>query len=507
VPQPGPMEQTTAAGQPTTPPRRELARNRDRAGQPWGQLSLSPNMVAGFVKIIDVCMVLAAAEIAFGAYHWVTNHPVADQERHLLTAGIAAVLLVTALNRMGGYTPRMLAVFRWQLLRITGLWATILSFLLMAAFLAKVSDAYSRGWAVTWAATSWALVLNGRGLVWLIRDHPLATRSLARKIVVVGAGEHGTLLLSKLINSGQKTITIRGVFDDRKLRVPRSVCGCDVLGTTDELLQFARETPIDEVVIALPLSAEARLKQLVSKLKVLPIDLRLSIEPVAESIPLRGMSYLGEVPLLEIAERPLKDWSALAKWLEDKLLGSVMLLSVAPMMAIIALLIRLESPGPVLFVQARFGFNNKPIRVLKFRTMYADLGDVSGAQRTVPGDPRVTRVGRVLRSLSLDELPQLINVLRGEMSLVGPRPHAVTMKAGDRLYSEAVAGYLERHRVKPGMTGWAQVNGLRGEIDTLAKARARVHCDLFYIERWSVWLDVKILALTLPVMLSSRNAY
>ena len=171
-------------------------------------------------------------------------------------------------------------------------------------------------------------------------------------------------------------------------------------------------------------------------------------------------------------------------------------------MAIVALLIKLDSRGPVLFSQQRFGLNNEAIPVLKFRTMYVDRGDRSGAQRTVQHDPRVTRVGRVIRALSIDELPQLINVLRGEMSVVGPRPHAIAMKAGDGvLYGDAVAQYFHRHRVKPGITGWAQVNGLRGEVDTLSKARARVAHDLYYIEHWSPWLDLRILLKTLAIVI------
>ena len=182
--------------------------------------------------------------------------------------------------------------------------------------------------------------------------------------------------------------------------------------------------------------------------------------------------------------------------MEDKLLGSLLLIFVGPLMALTAILIKLDSPGPVLFVQKRFGFNNEVIGVLKFRTMHIDRADPSGAQRTVRNDPRVTRLGRILRWLSFDELPQLINVIRGDMSLVGPLPHAVAIKAGDRLYGEAVERYLHRHRVKPGITAWAQVSGLRGEVDTLEKAHARVAQDLYYIEHWSRWLDLKILLKT-----------
>jgi polysaccharide biosynthesis protein PslA len=211
---------------------------------------------------------------------------------------------------------------------------------------------------------------------------------------------------------------------------------------------------------------------------------------------LGGTGYVGTVPVPEVVDRPLKNWRAVAKWREDKLLGPLLLIFVGPLMALTGILIKLDSPGPVLFVQKRFGINNEVIGVLKFRTMHIDRADPSGAQRTVRNDPRVTRLGRILRWLSFDELPQLINVIRGDMSLVGPRPHTVAMKAGDRLYGEAVERYLHRHRVKPGITAWAQVSGLRGEVDTLEKAHARVAHDLYYIEHWSPWLDLKILLKT-----------
>jgi len=234
---------------------------------------------------------------------------------------------------------------------------------------------------------------------------------------------------------------------------------------------------------------------------------RLSIEPLAETFRARGMGYVGDIPVLNVVNRPLKNWGGFAKILEDKVLGAFLLVFLSPLMGLIAILIKLDSKGPVFFVQRRFGFNNKVIRVFKFRTMYSDRGDLTGAQRTVKNDPRVTRIGRVLRALSMDELPQLLNVVRGDMSLVGPRPHAIEMKAGDRLYCQAVEQYLHRHRVRPGITGWAQVNGLRGEVDTLEKANARVIYDLYYIENWSPGLDFKILLKTAGILASSENAY
>jgi exopolysaccharide biosynthesis polyprenyl glycosylphosphotransferase len=234
--------------------------------------------------------------------------------------------------------------------------------------------------------------------------------------------------------------------------------------------------------------------------------LRLSLESV-ESFPIFGLEKLGQALTIAILDRPLKNWARVTKWLEDKVLSAVLLVAFAPVMGLIALAIRMESEGPVFFVQRRFGFNNELIPVLKFRTMRQALTDQSGAARTVRNDPRVTKVGRILRRTSLDELPQLINVLRGEMSLVGPRPHVPAMQAGQQLYHEAVRSYFLRHHVRPGMTGWAQVHNLRGEIASLAAAQERVAYDLYYIEHWSVWMDLKIILLTFRTVLSLTNAY
>ena len=211
--------------------------------------------------------------------------------------------------------------------------------------------------------------------------------------------------------------------------------------------------------------------------------------------------------VIAIFDQPLTCWSRIAKSIEDKLLGLLLLVLCAPLMAVIAVAVRLDSKGPVLFVQQRFGLNNRTLRVFKFRTMQVTDCDPSGARRVVPGDPRVTPVGRFLRAWSLDELPQLFNVIAGDMSLVGPRPHALAMHAGDRLYQEAIAGYFDRHRVRPGITGWAQVNGFRGGIGTLEEARQCVALDLHYIEHWSLSLDLRILLRTIPALLSRRNAY
>ena len=485
-----------------------VARSSQKRVQRKSRAWFSPEIISFFAAVLDFSLVLAAAATASIGYSSVSDQALTDPSHYVLTAVLAATLTVGVFERLGGYRLNRLSRLDWQLTAISMTWGGAVSILLLLAFLIKTSETYSRGWALVWIISVPILLLVGRCLFCIaIARSAQVSYWFVRNLVIVGAGEEGQRLIASLQRGNDKSVVIRGVFDDRSSRIPDLVCGFAVRGTTDDLLRFARSTPVDEVVIALPLHAEQRLKALCGKLKAVAIDIRLSIQPLAETFRGCRLGYVGEVPALNIVDRPLKNWCAMVKLLEDKVLCSLALLLASPLMALIAILIKLDSRGPVFFLQDRFGFNNEVIKIIKFRTMAVDRGDPSGAARTVRDDPRVTRVGRILRWLSFDELPQLINVLRGDMSLVGPRPHAVAMKAGDCLYHEAVSEYLHRHRVKPGITGWAQVNGLRGEVDTLAKANARVACDLYYIEHWSFWLELRILIKTVGILAFSENAY
>jgi Undecaprenyl-phosphate glucose phosphotransferase len=468
---------------------------------------VTAEVLATALATADLVLIVAAASLACWAYFNLTGMAPPPRSRFFLTSLLAAVLFVAIFERTGGYQLKQLRLLRWQLTHTLISWCVTIAILLSVAYTAKTSDAYSRGWAAAWLVIGCSLLLATRGALHMMITRSALAKGLARNIAILGAGDEAHCLINKLHHSRDPRFFICGLFDDRFSRSPAVVAGVNVIGTSADLIALAQRDQLDEIIIALPLDDEPRLPQLLDRLKEYAVDLRLSVGPLVQRFGVSGISLVGDVPVLEIANRPLKHWRAAFKWTEDKLLSALLLFWLAPLLALIAILIKLETRGPVFFVQERFGFNNNVIRVLKFRTMHVDRGDRTGAARTVRNDPRVTRLGRWLRRLSLDELPQLINVLRGDMSMIGPRPHAVAMRAGDRLYSEAVEEYCMRHRVKPGITGWAQVNGLRGEVDTVTKAQARVDHDLYYIDHWRPWLDIKILLMTAGIIVAPDNAY
>jgi exopolysaccharide biosynthesis polyprenyl glycosylphosphotransferase len=293
-----------------------------------------------------------------------------------------------------------------------------------------------------------------------------------------------------------------GLVDDRG-RGAETPHGVPLLGGMAQLAAMIRRDQVEVVILALPWSAEARVTQLREELSAFPVEIRMAPDLVATHLPPESRPVLP--PLL--CARPISGLSALLKTISDYVLASLALVVAAVPMLLVALAVKLDSPGPVLFRQRRTGFNDQSFDVFKFRTMYAEATDYEAARQVRPGDPRVTRIGAILRRTSLDELPQLFNVLRGEMSFVGPRPHAPGTRAGNRRFDEVVANYAARHCVKPGLTGLAQVRGYRGATPTEDQILRRVESDLEYIAHWSLWLDFLIVLRTLLVVVRMRNAH
>ncbi len=383
-----------------------------------------------------------------------------------------------------------------QYMRLASAWSVVFLIAIGVSFFAKAGDQFSRAWLGGFYVLGlFALIAFRRGLFLLVRRWTQEGR-LDRRTVVVGCDSKGETLIRSLGAQRDSDVRLIGVFDDRgDERSPASAAGVPKLGTVDDLVEFARHSRVDLVIFSLPISAEDRILQMLKKLWVLPVDIRLSAHTNKLRYRPRSYSYVGNVPVLDVFDKPIADWDVVMKWLFDKIVGTLALIVALPVMLAVAIAVKLDSRGPILFKQKRFGFNNEPIEIYKFRSMYADQTDQHAEKQVTRGDPRVTRVGRFIRKTSLDELPQLFNVVfAGNLSLVGPRPHALQAKAENRLYDEAVDGYFARHRVKPGLTGWAQIHGWRGETDSQEKIQRRVEHDLYYIENWSILLDLYILA-------------
>jgi Undecaprenyl-phosphate glucose phosphotransferase len=319
-----------------------------------------------------------------------------------------------------------------------------------------------------------------------------------------GGADNPATLIRKLAGRPDSNIRIHGLFDDRvDGRSPDQVLGVPKLGTFREVVDFARAAEVDLVIVTLPLDAEKRINWLLRQFRVLPVEIRLSAFS-------RDYAF-AEAPrdgLISVVARSFSPERRLAKRSFDLIFASLALVILSPVMLLAALAVKLDSPGPVLFRQRRHGFNDRVVGVLKFRSMHAAEADPEARRIVTRGDRRVTRVGRILRKTSIDELPQLFNVLSGDLSLVGPRPHAVEALSSTQMrFTQMVEGYSARHRLPPGITGWAQINGWRGEVDNPEKLRERFAHDLWYIENWSLWLDLLILLRTPLSLFDTRSAY
>src|SRR3984885_6977102 len=466
----------------------------------------SPIVLAGLVRAIEVALVIAVGFTVYVCYV-VPGHGFAWY--YFAAIFGIALLAMLALQVADIYQVQAFRGHEKQYMRLASAWSVVFLIAIGVSFFAKAGDQFSRAWlGAFYVLGLFALIAFRRGLFLLVRRWTKEGR-LDRRTVVVGCDNNGETLIRSLAAQRDSDVHVIGAFDDRgDERSPTSCAGAPKLGTVDDLVAFARATRVDLVIFSLPITAEGRILQMLKKLWVLPVDIRLSAHANKLRFRPRSYSYMGAVPVIDIFDKPIADWDVVMKWLFDKTVGSLALIGLSPVMLAVAIAIKIDSKGPILFKQRRYGFNNEEVEVYKFRSMYTEHTGAAASKLVTKGDPRVPRVGRFIRRTSLDELPQLFNVVfTGNLSLVGPRPHAVYAKAEDHLYDEAVDGYFARHRVKPGITGWAQINGWRGETDSKEKIQRRVEHDLFYIENWSILLDIYILARTPFALLKSEGAY
>ncbi len=467
---------------------------------------VAPRVLAAIVRLTEGLLVALVAFANLVRYPGLDrmNDPWIYVTVVLVTAlGFPALLHVSGLYKLSNLLnplPRLTS--------IAACWMLIFGGITLFAFIAKVGDDLSRGWLLTWAVSGLFFAFAFRFMLAHFVRRLNRNGQLNRRAVLVGGGIAADHVIATLNASHDTALTILGVFDDRgDDRAPVTAQGLQKMGTVENLIDFVRSTRVDTLILTLPVTAENRLLQILERLWVLPVDIRLSAQDQRLRFRPRAYSYIGNLALLDLFDRPLGDWGPYLKTAEDKVIASLAMLLLSPVLALVALAVKWESTGPVFFKQKRYGFNNELIEVYKFRSMYTDLADVDARKLVSRDDPRVTRVGRIIRKTSLDELPQLINVLKGELCLVGPRPHATMASAAGNLYETVVDGYFARHKVKPGMTGWAQINGWRGETDTAEKIERRVEHDLYYIENWSLTFDLYILARTPFALLNTKQAY
>ena len=324
------------------------------------------------------------------------------------------------------------------------------------------------------------------------------------KVAVVGSAERTRSIIERLYRSNtDETYVVGGfVHDDSHMIY---IQGKAAFGTLESLSRLVEQGRVDEILMCFDHDDGGLLRSALETLSTAPININCTTGCDVDDLPIIGTAQIGGRLVLRLSDRPLSGWQGVLKSIEDKVLAVMLLVLAAPLMLAVAAAVKMSSPGPVLFRQMRYGFNNKSFEVFKFRTMRVHEEETGGfLPQATHDDPRITSIGGFLRRTSLDELPQLLNVLQGSMSLVGPRPHAVSH---NDYYGGVINGYLGRHRVKPGITGWAQIHGLRGETRTVDEMKQRVQFDLHYIDRWSVLLDLRILLMTPFSVLSRHNAY
>ncbi|HSQ81042.1 MAG TPA: undecaprenyl-phosphate glucose phosphotransferase [Casimicrobiaceae bacterium] len=448
------------------------------------------------MRVLDPLLIAATAVLAYRLYLGGGAIP----SHYVIAITMAALLALASLPALGFYQSQRGAsfvnevaalFFTWLLIAVTGG-----AFL----FLTKSGTHFSRGWALIWVTGGFALhVLARASLRIVLRSLRRRGRNL-RHVVIVGARDHGRSVAARLRAASWSGLAIQAFYDDDPSLVGTVQDGIPVKGPLSRLPDDLLADPVDQVWIALPLSEEARIRSCVEGLRQTSVVVRFV--PNFQGFHLLNHS-IGEVagmPVLNLTDTPLSGGRATWKAIEDYTIAALLTILLSPLIALIAIGIKASSPGPAVYRQERITWNGRRFTMYKFRTMAVDAEVLSGPVWSSHGERRATRFGAFLRRFSLDELPQLVNVLRGDMSLVGPRPERPEFVAQFR---ERVPGYMQKHLVKAGITGWAQVNDLRGDSDLAL----RIQYDLYYVEHWSPWFDLRILALTLWHILTTRNAH
>ena len=399
--------------------------------------------------------------------------------------------------------PARKSTARQLALDIASSWSSVVVLLLLLGWTTGTLEAFDQRVVLAWVLGTPVALFGAHRLLARALPRVLAAEGAHRRAVIAGAGSLGRRLAERMNVAADLGLRFAGFFDDRGPQRLGDEVLAKTLGTLDALPHYAKRNRVDLIYITLPMASQPRIMKLLEELHDTTASIYFVPDIFLFDMIQARIDTVGGIPVLAVCETPFYGVNGLLKRASDLVLASVILAMIFPVMLGIAAGVKLSSPGPVLFKQRRYGLDGKEIIVYKFRTMTV-MEDGATVTQAKPGDRRVTRFGAFLRRLSMDELPQFINVLQGRMSVVGPRPHAISH---NEMYRKLIRGYMMRHKVKPGITGWAQVNGFRGETDTLEKMKARIEYDLAYLRNWSLRLDLAIVIKTIFVVLRKENAY
>lgn len=467
---------------------------------PKGLLKEYSRAISMMVRAMDVVCILVGGWLAyiikFDAYILSPHYAYA-----LLMGGVMTSLVFSSLNIYASIRGENFAKHIMTLLQGVVVMALLLTGL---TFFTKSGPNYSRVWFLIWVALGFSLLIVCRCSLLLILRFMRSKGLNERRVVILGAGRLGSKIAGTIQQALWTGFRIVTFLDDAASERPALIHQIPVQQTPANLSQYLTDHAIDEVWLALPLGAEARVKSIIYELRHHTINLRFALDIFGLDLLNHSITEVAGFPVLNISSTPMAGINRFVKAIEDRVIALVILLFISPLLLFIALGVKLSSNGPVFFKQHRLGWDGRIIKIYKFRTMYLHAEKEGVLTQATMHDKRITPFGRFLRKTSLDELPQFINVLQGRMSIVGPRPHALQH---NDLYKESIHTYMQRHRVKPGITGWAQVNGWRGETDTLNKMEKRVEYDLYYINNWSFGFDLKIICLTIFRGFINPNAY
>ncbi|WP_462113978.1 undecaprenyl-phosphate glucose phosphotransferase [Lysobacter xanthus] len=466
---------------------------------PSGNIRPPDSGQAGFARLLDAGAIIVAIPLSCA----LLSTPIAPE---LTVYGLLALLIFPlAAVRWGLYHDRGHIPTLWsEIRRLVGSWGSSVLFLVLAIYLMQRLQVVPVKVVAVWCGVAIALMV---GMRLLVRAHwrltPIGKHGM-RRVAIVGATRMGAQVARNLENARWMRLQVIGCFDDRAPDATRVDLeqGFELSGKIDDLVELARAGGVDVIYIALPMAAEQRIKRFMCLLSDTTVSIYFALDFSRFDLLHARWDRLGNIPLVNVVDAPGTGVSGALKRCSDVVASLVLLLLAGLPMLLIAIGVRLSSPGPILFRQQRYGLNGRIFHIWKFRTMTV-MEDGAAFRQATRNDARVTRFGAFLRASSLDELPQLFNVLRGDMALVGPRPHPVAMNEEQR---KLIERYMLRHKVRPGITGWAQVNGFRGETDTPEKINGRIRLDLEYIDNWSLGLDLRILLQTVRVLVH-HNAY